>query len=272
MNDNRQNNNIIPFFILTYIISWALWTPSILNSKGVAVPGIFLLIAQFALLGPSVAAIILLGKSNGKLGIKSLFRSAWNWKFNKLWLIPTLLLPAAMIGVTLLIRPLFDATPFQMGEPFAPLPIFIILMFFMGGPLEEFGWRGYAQPRLLQRHSFIISSLILGFMHGLWHLPLHFMEGTVQSAMPLWEFIAVTTVGAFIYAWIYKRTNGNLMLMLLHHWAGNLSAALLVYWQTSAGRWIFFIVQLVVVLLILILDKKHLCNQNEDVKSPVVAN
>jgi len=241
------------FFVLAYFISWLLWTASVLNTYGKNIPDILLLISNFALLGPMIAALILKRTYEGKGSGFKLIKSSWNWKFNKLWLIPTLLLPAAMIALTMIIKMNVEDIRFAITDVQMPIPIFIIVLFFVGGPLEEFGWRGYVLPKLLARYSFIVSSIILGVLHGLWHLPLHFMEDTVQSAIPIWEFIAVTAVGTFIYTWIYINTNGNLMLMILHHWAGNLSAALLMYWDTSLGRWIFFGIQLVVVILITLL-------------------
>jgi membrane protease YdiL (CAAX protease family) len=82
------------------------------------------------------------------------------------------------------------------------------------------------------------------------------MEGTVQSAIPIGEFIAVTTIGSVIYTWIYKHTK-SLTLMILHHWAANLAAALFVYWDTPLGRWVFFGVQLVVVIAIVVYELIH---------------
>jgi membrane protease YdiL (CAAX protease family) len=44
------------------------------------------------------------------------------------------------------------------------------MMLFLG-PIEEFGWRGVAQP-LLQRHMAPIwAGLLIGATWGLWHMP-----------------------------------------------------------------------------------------------------
>jgi len=257
MQNKVKSNKLIAFFILTFTISWVLWTASVINTQVGKVPNILLLFSQFALLGPMIAAIMLVAKEEGKSGIGKLFNAAWNWKFKPIWLLPTLLLPAIMILLTLAIKLPIEGKAFEVFKtPLPlPLPIFILILFFAGGPLEEFGWRGFALPRLLNRFSFLSAALILGVLHGLWHLPLHFMEGTVQSAMPFWEFVAVTAVGSVIYTWIYKHTK-SLTLMILHHWAGNLAAALLVYWDTSLGRWVFFAVQLIVVVVIVISEKR----------------
>ena len=36
---------------------------------------------------------------------------------------------------------------------------------------EEPGWRGFAFPRLQKQYGPIVATLILGTLHGIWHLP-----------------------------------------------------------------------------------------------------
>ena len=58
------------------------------------------------------------------------------------------------------------------------LPLLII------GPLsEEIGWRGYALERLQTRWNALTSSLIVGLVWALWHLPLFMMVGTSQHEL-----------------------------------------------------------------------------------------
>lgn len=167
MGKSGINKKLVLFFVLAFFISWLLWLPSVLNSNGVTIPSILLLFSQFALLGPAISAIILLGTLDGKTRVKKLFKNAWNWKFKKTWLLAILLLPAVLTAISLAIKLIIENEPFVLGTVPASIPIFAIMLFFIGGPLEEFGWRGYALPLLLKKYSLVIASIILGLLHGL---------------------------------------------------------------------------------------------------------
>ena len=119
--------------------------------------------------------------------------------------------------------------------------------------MEEFGWRGYALDRMQTGANAVIASLVLGFFWGLWHLPLFFMEGTVQAeaAIPIWEFILQQMVLAILYTWLYNNTRGTLLVAILFHTIGNTSAALLpAYFGTEIGRWVNFSLLLITVVVI----------------------
>ncbi len=265
MGKNRHlNKHIVTFFVFAFLISWILWLFPLLNSNGVTMPSILMLLGQFAIFGPLIAACILLAAWGGGQEVKALFKNAWNWRFKKIWLLAILGLPFAMIGFALLLKIIFVGGEFQWGIAPASMPVMVIMILFTGGPIEEFGWRGYVLPRLLKRFPMLWASLILGVLHGLWHLPLHFMEGTVQSAIPIWEFVGVTAVGAIIYTWLYIKTHGSLTAMILHHWAGNVACAIFVYWDTAVGRYIFFGIQLLVAIVIVVTQRKHQLRQDEE--------
>lgn len=93
---------------------------------------------------------------------------------------------------------LWDLAPLPLS--FA-IPIFFIIFLTQGLP-EEYGWRGFALDRLQLRWNALTASLVLGFMWGLWHLPLHFMIGTTQEIIPVYEFILRQMVGAIFFTWI----------------------------------------------------------------------
>ena len=107
--------------------------------------------------------------------------------------------------------------------------VILFLVFTLGfdGLGEEIGWRGFALPKLLERHSALISSLILGALWAIWHFPYALTQGTFLAEVPLhWFFINLLAL-SIIYTWIFNNTNGSLLLVLLFHAAGNVTSNLL---------------------------------------------
>ena len=99
--------------------------------------------------------------------------------FEKKWLIPILMLsPFCMIVAIILNIYASNSFPkaehiFWGGLAFLSFPVFLVI----GGPLgEEIGWRGFALDQFQRKWDSITSSVILGAIWGLWHLPLFFMK------------------------------------------------------------------------------------------------
>ena len=85
------------------------------------------------------------------------------------------------------------------------------------GPLgEEFGWRGFALPRLLQRPSALAAALILGVVWWAWHLPLFFISSMSQWELSIPVFLLNVLALSVIMTWLYRRTQGDLLLMRLN--------------------------------------------------------
>jgi CAAX protease family protein len=65
------------------------------------------------------------------------------------------------------------------------------------------------------------ASLVLGSLHGLWHLPL-WLNGNVDHPLSLYPgFLIQTLALAVIYTWLYNSTKGSLLLVVLFHTATN---------------------------------------------------
>lgn len=244
------------FFVIACLVSWLCWLPPFLNARTPEFPQPLLLFGMFATLGPLVSSLIMLSFSEGKKGVKQLFQSAWKWRFKKIWLLAVVFIPIALTGLSLAMKLVFENSQFMWGVAPSALLLTAVAIFFTGGPLEEFGWRGYALPLMLKKFNVLTASLLLGIMHALWHLPLHFITGTVQNSMPFWQFGLVTVVGAIAYTWIYLGTRGSLTTVIIYHWIGNISSALFVYWDTNLGRWLFFILQTILAVAIVIAKRK----------------
>ena len=244
------------FFIISFVISWLLWIPSVLVSLGVIPSGPIQILGNFAIFGPFISAFLLSKLKAQKGEVKRLFLSGWNFKFGKKWIL-ALLIPIFISGLTILIVSIIE--PMDRFQ-YAPSPIMWIpnffLYYFIGGPFtEEYGWRGYALDRLQSKFNAVISSLILGLVWGFWHLPLFFIEGSVQSNIPIYEFLLVQLLLSIQYTWILNsnrdsKGNVNVFLAIMFHAMGNFASMIFPYWVTGLGRWIFFAINLVIVVMI----------------------
>jgi membrane protease YdiL (CAAX protease family) len=89
---------------------------------------------------------------------------------------------------------------------------------------EEPGWRGFALPRLQDRHGPLLATAVLAVVWASWHLPNLLFGGWTGLSFALW--LAGTVAAAFIYTWVYYRTGGSIMLAALLHGAINGSSGL----------------------------------------------
>ena len=167
---------------------------------------------------PSLLAIYLTWRKGGKPGLRSVGRSIVQFKLGWRWYAVTFLtVIAGALGQMLIYKFIgnpFDARVFvtQMGS-FLPLLIL--------GPLsEELGWRGYALDRLQTRWNALVSSLIVGLVWSLWHLPLFLIPGTSQHEMgvPFIGFLIKLTSSSVLYTWLYNNTRRSLWSAILLHW------------------------------------------------------
>jgi hypothetical protein len=108
--------------------------------------------------------------------------------------------------------------PFGAGLTVIPLAIAFSTPFQAG---EEIGWRGFALPRLADRFGLRIASLVLGVIWAIWHLPQFYIAGadTYHQSFPVWAAQVVAMSVAF--AWLYAKSGGSLLLVMLMHSAIN---------------------------------------------------
>ena len=248
-----SNRRLTQFFIITFAFSWLLWLPQVLKFNGFPeLPDIVGLPGKFAPFGPAVAAFYLVWKQDGKEGPKTLWLRGWRLNFKKIWLLPTLLLGpvTALLTVVILIA-VQGSFSWEYGIPAAMIVPVFLLIFFTNALPEEYGWRGFALDPLQKRTNALSASLILGAIWALWHLPLFFIEGTTQAAIPMYQYFLQTIVLAIFYTWLYNNTGGSVLIAILFHAVANTSAAVVPFWTTGLGRWINFGILIVTAVVIL---------------------
>lgn len=172
-----------------------------------------------AVYAPAIAALILVAAYGGWRGVRSLLARVALWRASAGWYaLIFVVVPGIFFGGAALNGNLFE-TPLPFDDVGSALGaiLFMILL----GPVEEIGWRGFAQP-LVQRHlAPLWAGLGVGIVWALWHLPAFFLEGTPQSAWGLAPFIGGTVALAVIATLLLDRSGGSILLPMLFHFQVN---------------------------------------------------
>jgi membrane protease YdiL (CAAX protease family) len=129
-------------------------------------------------------------------------------------------IPAVKLTVALVHRVATGAWPRFGSEPWYLIPFAIAI----STPVqagEEIGWRGYALPRLAARFGLGGASLLLGLIWAFWHLPQFFIPEADTYGQSFLVFALQVTALSVAMAWLYARTNGSLLLVMLMHAAVN---------------------------------------------------
>jgi len=227
------------YFIIAFGFSWIIWLPGILAARGLfELPLPELVLAGIGAFGPFVSAFYLTRRNQGKAGVKTLIKRALNFRIPLKWLavilLVHLLVTAAARHLCIWRGGVLPDSP-VLGSPVAILVLFLVLFFFGGSVNEEFGWRGYALDRIQSKHNALLSSLILGILWGVWHLPLFFFQNLSQSYMSFWIFLGWTCALAVLMTWLHNNNGGNILVALLFHTMGNLSISIFPFFNAEKG-------------------------------------
>lgn len=88
----------------------------------------------------------------------------------------------------------------------------------VAGALEEFGWRGFVQPRLQERWSALSGALVVGVVWALWHFPLVYRgAGAGYDTGAFVGFLIGLPLFSVTMAWVYNSTGGGLLFVMLFH-------------------------------------------------------
>jgi uncharacterized protein len=139
------------FFLLSYAISWSVWSPLLLAKQGIIPyqpPQYLHLIGS---LGPALAALIITRVCGGSVGVRNLWRRMFQWRVASRWY-AIACLPFLLFFIAVLFTGWNSWEPQSFGRSaeYAELPALLygIASIFFYGWGEETGWRGFALLRL----------------------------------------------------------------------------------------------------------------------------
>ena len=272
-----KRNHLTAYFTMAFALMWVFVIPIMLSQRGLGIINlpdtlieIFLLVATFS--GPLPAALIMTTLIDGREGRKKLLRSMFQWRVGLGWYL------LLLVGYPLIF---LTGLSFYSGAApwvaliqnwpliftfYLPAAAFGIIFPSLG---EEPGWRGFALPRLQQQYGPLVGTLILGVLHGLWHLPVYFVPGTIlEGHFDITAFAANTGLiiaMSMIWTWFFNNAGQSVFFAMLVHGVSNAASGLIPQLQLDAPAdpWFSFKTGAAFAILLILFTRGRLGYQPE---------
>ena len=214
---------IVQFTILTFCIAYLVsGTLIVLGQFGYSVHNWvyslqdFVMNIPFAIyiLSPAIASYIVLKKNNKIADFKEWLKAVFYAKNN----ISLYLYVIGGLALYFLIH-LAVSGRTELGLPFYTFFLSLPGNLIIGG-LEESGWMYILQPELDKKYGFVLSSVFVGIIWTLWHIPLFFIPGTNhgEGLINFGMFAVQLMAFRFFNGAIYRISGkGRVFLCVLFH-------------------------------------------------------
>ena len=224
------------------------------------------IIALLMVLIPVTLPILLTALAEGGKGVAELFKKLFRWRVSLKWYALAAGTPLAIILICSLLGYLIGWSPsvtFHIPEPAMLITATIVSL--LAAVFEEFGWRGYALPRLLKHRSALVSALLIGIAWGLLHIGL----GLRDNRPWLPTFLAPVAISV-VLTWLFVQTRGSLTMAVLYHFVIDASPQFLLHGITTAQNiWLQVIVSFAAAFILILIFGVNL--RNESVQSFAVS-
>jgi CAAX protease family protein len=211
----HRRGDVYVFLVLACLVTWALDVPMARAMLAGREPGpTALALAGLGAFGPTLAALLVAGRRRELGDVFGRWRTRPIWILVALGTMPALHLPATLIEVAL------GGSPAQwFYPPAAPEHVAGLVMFSVG---EEFGWRGFAYPRLAEQHGAVIGCVILGLVWTVWHLGMWFTPGGPPSLAAVSMGAGEIVAGTLVFAWVFERGSRSMAVAIALHASAHL--------------------------------------------------
>jgi uncharacterized protein len=231
-----KRHPIITFFVLTYVLTWAIESPLVfLTDSLTGTQSLALVILASNV--PSAVAIVLTAIVLGRGALRKLLGRLLIWRVSLFWYLVVFLGPVALTGGVVGLNTLMGGPALSLGMTLVGAATFFAFSVVPGSALgEEIGWRGYVLPRLQSRMSALSAALLIAPLWGLWHLPLWLTGDPVKTPTFFVPFVGGVFALSVITTWVYNSTGGSLLMVVLLHATFNLPITLTIDDLGTGGR------------------------------------
>lgn len=205
------------FLAVAFTFTWACQAPGILLLRAhTTPPPMVMAVLALGSAGPSLVALWFWLLERRSLQKERPASGVWCPPAWLIWALALSFNPLAhLLGSGVLVLTGQYTAQHVMYPPLLPEQIAIAIIAPLG---EEFGFRGYALPRLQSRVSPLAASLCIGVAWALWHVPTLFVpaaRGT--STIELWMYLLSFVSGSVVYTWLYNAGRGSVVGPVLAH-------------------------------------------------------
>ncbi len=234
---SKRTRGIVVYLAITFGMAWLLWEIMLRlgGFAGTSLSQIAILPGAFA---PAIAAIVVrkwvTGEGFSDAGMRPRLRQ--NWKYYLIGLFLPFVVTSIIIGLAIITgagKPNFDLqnivatlapgaeiNPSAVSFLWILLPMQLTWSALLTAPLlwgEEFGWRGYLQPRLFPGRP-LMAAVVTGIIWGVWHYPLN-LRGYNYPEHPLLGLLIFPVsciLISIIFGWLMARSTSIWTVCLAH--------------------------------------------------------
>jgi membrane protease YdiL (CAAX protease family) len=265
LKETIQRYPLSTYVVLCYLFSWAFLLPCyriLLNAEEGTFPWLALIGLPGAY-GPSLVAILMVKLTEEKGKVKELLKKLLLWKAVWRWYLLILLIPVFLETAAVFIAQTFGYSlgAFELKRALAVYFPYILIALPFGPMGEELGWRGYLLPKLLEKHTPLAASMILGFIWTFWHMASFSFPGAAipsifnVSSYTIFLYLATIFGETLLITYVYLKTGGSVLLAILFHAVFNASSNIVFTLfpdisQNVAHREVIYIINFALMILL----------------------
>lgn len=214
----------INYLIGTFLITYIMWGIIIVANQigylqyGTPISMILYIIGGNA---PPIVAYAVLKKEHKITGIKQFAKEAFAIKQKPRFYVVLIVFLVLYFGVPAVMQGISSGAELYVGLLCIPLMILF-------GGLEELGWRYILQTSLEKQLPFEIATSLTACIWAIWHLPLFFIEGTIQSTWNFSLFIIMVFGMSFALATLFYISKSIWLCILFHSMVNSLTSSWII--------------------------------------------
>lgn len=264
MSEKNTMKEIQLFLAITFILTWAIWLLALSKLNLKISSETLILIGTWT---PSCVGLFVAYKSNGINGLIKLIKSMFDIRISMKWYLFIFgVMPAIMTIAYVYLSLSGSAIPKSEFSLYAFPLVFMYIMFLMGPLGEEAGWRGFFFKKMISKYTPFYASIVVGLIWSLWHLPLFFMESTIQAKLANDYNFTLAFGGYIIYTMmitlhisiVYINTKGNILAVILFHTMANASLGMMPLILSKSGAITVLVVMFNVTVILIAYNRKKL--------------